>query len=92
MSTINRRPYSNPRNINLKDGILRFGKTLSATPFNSTSDGMYINSSHELALGLTGSTFALSASVSSADKTSGAVVYYVKATIGGSTFWIQMYN
>ena len=55
MSTINNKNYSSPRNINLKDGCLRFGATQSGSPFDSTSNGLYINSSNQLVFSSQGS-------------------------------------
>ena len=55
MATINRKNYSSPRNINLKDGCLRFGATQSGSPFDSSSNGLYINSSNQLVFSSQGS-------------------------------------
>lgn len=55
MATINGKNYSTPRNINLKDGILRFGGTNSTSPLDSTSNGLYINSSNQLVYSAQGS-------------------------------------
>lgn len=46
--TINNKNYSTPRNINLKEGALRFGGTFTTTPFDSSSNGIFINSSNQL--------------------------------------------
>lgn len=50
MSTIYGKPYSTPRNINLKDGIVRFGKTYSSNPVSTDTVGtqLYVNSSKQL--------------------------------------------
>jgi hypothetical protein len=46
--TINGKPYSTPRNVNLKDGLLLFSKTYSADPFGDDTDGLYVNDSNQL--------------------------------------------
>jgi hypothetical protein len=50
MSTIKGRQYSNPKNINLKGGILRFGETKTSNPLSndSTGYGLYVDSSYQL--------------------------------------------
>lgn len=50
MATFGSRPYSTPRNVNLKDGQLRFGKVQTSNPFSTdtTGAGLYVNSSNEL--------------------------------------------
>jgi len=48
MSTIASKNYSSPKNINLKEGILRFHATNSSNPLGSVSNGLYVNSSNEL--------------------------------------------
>jgi len=48
MSTIAGKPYSTPKNINLKNGLLRFDKTYTSNPFGSTSNGLYINASNQI--------------------------------------------
>lgn len=40
--------YSSPRNINLREGLLRFGTTYSANPFGSTDKGLRLNASSQL--------------------------------------------
>jgi len=131
MSSINGKQFSNPKNVNLKGGILRFGTTNSSTPFESTANGFYINSSNQLvysaqgvtatlgpvgsfnqssttgaapALTLTqadtdyafitfiGTSGSASQSISTADKTSGGTVKYVKCLIGSTVHWIQVYE
>src|SRR3990167_10358149 len=60
--TINGIPYSSPKNINLqgtsslKGSALRFARTSSTNPFDSTSDGLYVNTSNELVFSHQGST------------------------------------
>jgi len=47
--TIHGKPFSNPKNINLQYGILRFGKTHSSLPLVGSSDNyLYVNSSNQL--------------------------------------------
>ena len=48
MSTINGKPFSTPRNVNLKGGILLFGATQTSNPVDSTHTGLYVNSSNQL--------------------------------------------
>jgi len=50
MSTIKGRTYSSPKNINLKQGGLRFDVAKSSNPFSNDSNGwgLYINASDEL--------------------------------------------
>lgn len=61
MATINRKNYSSPRNINLKDGCLRFGSTNSSTPFDSASYGLYVDSSDRLVFSTLGADTILGA-------------------------------
>lgn len=61
MATINRKNYSSPRNINLKEGCLRFASTNSATPFDSASYGLYVDSSDRLVFSTLGSDTILGA-------------------------------
>ena len=64
MATINRKNYSSPRNINLKDGCLRFGATQSTDPFDSDSSGLYIDSSKRLVYPERGNILAKGFSIS----------------------------
>jgi len=50
MSTIYGKTYSNPKNINLKQGLLRFDKTHSSNPYSTDDEGwgLSINSSDQL--------------------------------------------
>jgi hypothetical protein len=48
MPTYNGHPYSTTKNINLKGGLIRFGKTWSSNPFGSDENGIYINSSNQI--------------------------------------------
>ncbi len=50
MSTIAGKTYSSPKNINLKQGILRFNVSKSSNPLSNDSNGwgLYVNSSNEL--------------------------------------------
>lgn len=72
MSTINGKPYQDPRNINLKGsalgtGLLRWnpavfgqsGSNWSTNPFSSDDYGLYINSSNQLVFSSLGSAFVL---------------------------------
>lgn len=59
MSTINQKNYSSPRNINLKDGVIRFAGTQSTNPLDSSSNGLYINSSNRLVYSSQGNTIVL---------------------------------
>jgi hypothetical protein len=59
--TINNINYSTPRNLNVKEGAIRFGGTFTATPFDSTSNGLYVNSSNLLVYTSQGSDTTLGA-------------------------------
>lgn len=72
MSTINGKPYQDPRNINLKGsvlgtGLIRWnpsiygtnGSNWSSNPFSTNDYGLYINSSGQLAFSSLGSSFVL---------------------------------
>lgn len=61
MSTINARPFSSPKNINLTKGLLRFGakQASAAIPFDTSSYGLYVNSSGNLAYSKLGSVTVL---------------------------------
>lgn len=50
MATIAGKNYSTPKNINLKDGILRFNVTKTSNPLSGDSlgAGLYVNSSNQL--------------------------------------------
>ena len=48
MSTINNKPYSSQRNINLKGGILRFNVTQASNPLGDVSYGLYVSSDGDL--------------------------------------------
>lgn len=54
MATINGVSYQDPRNINLKGmnsikgSVLRFARTSSSSPLDSSSNGLYVNSSNQL--------------------------------------------
>lgn len=50
MATIAGRAYSTPKNVNLKQGLLRFDVSKTSNPFSNDSKGwgLYINSSNEL--------------------------------------------
>lgn len=48
MSTINGKPFSTPRNINLRGGLLRFDVTNASNPFGDTSYGLYVDASGNL--------------------------------------------
>jgi len=59
--TINGKSYSTPKNLNIKEGAIRFGGTFSTSPFDSTSNGLYVNSSNLLVYGSQGATTTLGA-------------------------------
>lgn len=61
MSTLNAKPYSNPKNINLKGGLLRFAITNSSNPFGSVSNGLYVNASNQLVFVSQGTSTVLGA-------------------------------
>lgn len=61
MSTINGKSFSSPKNINLKDGILRFAVKNSTNPLDSSSYGLYVNSSGALVFNGAGSTTIIGA-------------------------------
>jgi len=46
--TINNKSYSSPKNINLREGILRFNGTQASNPLGDLSYGLYIDSSGNL--------------------------------------------
>jgi hypothetical protein len=46
--TINGKNYSSPKNINLKEGILRFNGTFASNPLGDVSKGLYVDSSGNL--------------------------------------------
>ena len=48
MSTYNGKPYSNPKNITLKQGLLRFEKTHASNPFGDLTYGLYVDGSGNL--------------------------------------------
>jgi hypothetical protein len=50
MATIKGNSYSSPKNINLKDGILRFDTTYSSNPLSldTAGAGLYVNDSSQL--------------------------------------------
>jgi len=58
MSTINGKPFSSPKNINLTKGLLRFGakQAAAAIPYDSLSYGLYINSAGQLVFSSLGSS------------------------------------
>ena len=45
MPTYNGHPYSTTKNINVKGGLIRFGRTYSSNPFGTDEYGLYVNSS-----------------------------------------------
>ena len=65
--TINGISYSSPKAINLrgsssvKGSALRFGRTSSSNPFDSTSDGLYTNTSNQLIFSSQGTTTVIGA-------------------------------
>jgi len=61
MSTINGKNFSSPRNINLKEGIVRFADTFSSNPIDSSSNGIYINASNQLIFSAQGTATTLGA-------------------------------
>lgn len=62
--TINGKSFSTPRNINLKDGLLRFGKIQATNPFNATSYGLYVDANGNLAYSKLGTVgFSIAGSV-----------------------------
>ena len=48
MSVINGKSYSTPRNINLRDGILRFDSTNASNPLGDLTYGLYVDASGNL--------------------------------------------
>ena len=62
MSTLNKRSYQNPRNINVKGqgvgrgGIVRIEGTNSSNPLDSTSNGLYVNEANRLVVASQGKT------------------------------------
>src|SRR3954467_10890116 len=59
MSTINGKPYSSTTNLNLTKGTLRFGASNSGNPLDSSSYGLYLNSSNQLVFSAAGTTEVL---------------------------------
>jgi len=63
MSTIiSHQPFSTPKNINLKQGLLRFGVKQTSNKYGTTDYGLYVNSSGGLVFSSAGSVSVLSAS------------------------------
>ena len=48
MPTYNGKPYTSVKNFNLKQGLIRFGKTYASNPLPTDVNGLYINSSNVL--------------------------------------------
>lgn len=61
MSTINGKSFSSPKNINLKEGIVRFNDTFSSNPIDSSSNGIYVNASNQLIFSAQGTSTTLGA-------------------------------
>lgn len=40
--------YTGTQNLNLKDGLIRFGKTFASNPYNSNEEGMWVDSNNRL--------------------------------------------
>jgi len=97
MSNINGIPYSNPRNINLqgvsstKGSVLRFARTSSTNPLDSTSNGLYVNASNQLIFSSQGTSTVLGTTGGSGSVPSFEALYANDQTfaIGGSTFTID---
>lgn len=60
MPTYNRKGFSSTKNLNLKQGILRFGGTFTSNPIGASDNALYVNSSDELIYAFQGSTANLS--------------------------------
>lgn len=48
MPTYKNKPYSSIRNLNVKNGLILFGKTYSSNPCPSDKDGLWIDTNHKL--------------------------------------------
>lgn len=75
MPTYRNKPYTSIRNINLKDGLLRFGKTYATNPLPTDKCGLYVNSGNVLVFSQLGTdkyltTYSPSASLSPSSSTS----------------------
>jgi len=62
MSTYSGKSYSSPKNIRLKQGLLKFDTTYAANPFGNSAYGLYVNSSGELIFRSTSTSTILGAS------------------------------
>src|SRR3990167_7695254 len=78
---INGIPYSTPRNINLmgtssvKGSVLRFNRTSSTNPLDSTSNGLYVNASNELIFSAQGTSTTLGAAGAASSAPSFDAIY-----------------
>ena len=82
MAVINGKNYSTPRNINLRDGILRFDATNSSNPLDSSSYGLYVNSSGSLIFSSAGSSTTLGAAGAGGGVSSWDGLYANDQTLG----------
>ena len=82
MSTIiNKKPFSTPSNINLKEGLLRFGKVQTANNFGTLDYGIYVNSSGQLVFSSLGTATILGGSGSG-----GTIPSYEQIFVGDQIF------
>lgn len=58
-SILGKKPFSTPKNINLKKGLLRFGERQTANHFGTLDYGIYVNSSDQLVFSSLGSATIL---------------------------------
>lgn len=91
MPTYNSKGYSSTKNLNLREGILRFGATNTANPVGSADYGLYVNGSGALIFSAAGVATTLGATGGSGTIPSFEALYNNDSTfaIGGSTFTID---
>lgn len=91
MPTYNSKPYSSTKNLNLRNGILRFGTTNSTNPLGSADAGLYVNGSGQLIFSYNGSATTIGAAGGGVGIASFEALYNNDQTmaIAGSTFTID---
>ena len=60
MPTYNNKPYASVRNLNLKQGLIRFGRTYTSNPLPTDVNGLYVNSNNLLVYSKLGVDLVLS--------------------------------
>jgi len=95
--TINGIPYSSPRSINLqgtssvKGSVLRFARTSSTNPLDSSSNGLYINASNQLIFSAQGTSTTLGAAGAASSAPSFDAIYAgdQTLTVSGATLTLN---